>query len=342
MYRILFLVLFFICSSNLLASSLKFDEHVLFTSDFSYMNENDELVINIQAWVYEKERRPMFTTLLSKYMEIDKDSLNESEYDRLYQRSALFRVDSENGKELKIKFSNGQIFDLPQTEKGGRSSLSLHVKENIDTFLQDNIISFSLYDSGNPASVNEGISYFFSKQGLSIISDIDDTIKDSNVLNKKELLKNTFLYEFKSIPKMNELLNDINRANNTVAFHYVSSSPIQLYPIINEFLHKNGFPKGSVHLKEMTGWDTLLDSDTKDYKLTSIRRILKAYPSREFILIGDSGELDPEIYAQISKENKNQIKKVIIREVTDEGKNSKRYKELFGEFGENFLTIVNY
>ena len=72
-------------------------------------------------------------------------------------------------------------------------------------------------------------------EGLSIISDIDDTVKVSNVLNKRELLANTFLREFTPIEGMAALFRRWGRAHGAV-FHYVSASPWQLQPELQAFL----------------------------------------------------------------------------------------------------------
>lgn len=327
--------------TTLFSSELKNDENVMFIPDFAYIDKNGELLANIQVWVYEKERRLGFTTILAKYMDVNKSDLSKEELDRLYEMSSLFRVDSENNKNIKIKFANGQTFTMPETKNGGRSSITANLSLNTTDTSQNGVIIFNVIDSGNPASINDGISYFFTKTGISVITDVDDTIKDSNVLDKKELLKNTFLNEFKAIDKTNKLFLDLQEKNNNqVAFHYVSSSPIQLYPEIQKFLDTNAFPKGSVHLREVTGWDNILFSESREHKLSSIKRILNAYPEREFILVGDSGEADPEIYAQISNEYKDRITRVIIKDVTNEDKNSNRYQKLFKEFNDDFLQII--
>jgi len=69
--------------------------------------------------------------------------------------------------------------------------------------------------------------YVLAFYGVSIISDIDDTIKISNVVNKRSLLKNTFYNYFKPVDGMNELYQKWSEQN--CQFHYVSSSPWQLY-----------------------------------------------------------------------------------------------------------------
>ncbi|MFV0482462.1 MAG: phosphatidate phosphatase App1 family protein [Campylobacteraceae bacterium] len=322
-----------------LASPLKSDEHVIFIPDIAYLDENNSLQVNIQAWIYEKEWRPGLTTLLVKYIDVDKSKLSKTEYDRLYYMTSLFKIDSEDGKEFKVKFENGQVFDMPKTREGGRSSLlaKLDTKNFLDT-QKEKIINFSVFNS-TATSADNGVAYYFAPFGYAVISDIDDTIKDSKVLDKKELLRNTFVNEFKAVSGMSDFFKSIKKPNTITSFHYVSSSPIQLYPALQEFIDKNGFPKGSFHLKELTDWDNILFVDSFMYKIVSIRKIINAYPKREFILVGDSGEKDPEIYTQISKEFVGNVARIYIRDVTNEDINSTRFKELTKDLKDTKFTV---
>jgi phosphatidate phosphatase APP1 len=82
---------------------------------------------------------------------------------------------------------------------------------------------------------------------ISIISDIDDTIKMTNVTNAMAMIRNTFS-PFSAIPKMAKLYQKWHDAK----FHYVSSSPFQLYSQLEIFLRKEGFPLGSIHLRRVS------------------------------------------------------------------------------------------
>ena len=86
--------------------------------------------------------------------------------------------------------------------------------------------------------------------GLSIISDIDDTVKLSDVLNKRELLRNTFLREFVPVDGMAALYKHWEEQHDAV-FHYVSASPWQLQPELECFLRGAGFPPATFHLKSV-------------------------------------------------------------------------------------------
>jgi hypothetical protein len=69
--------------------------------------------------------------------------------------------------------------------------------------------------------------YVLARHGISVISDIDDTIKISNVLSKRLLLKHTFYTYFKPVEGMSDLYQKWNEQK--CQFHYVSASPWQLY-----------------------------------------------------------------------------------------------------------------
>jgi phosphatidate phosphatase APP1 len=176
-------------------------------------------------------------------------------------------------------------------------------------------------------------------QGISVISDIDDTIKISGVTSKKELLTNTFLKEFRAVPGMVDFYRRL--ARNGTPFHYVSCSPWQLYPPLVEFMDKEGFPIGSLHLKsfrmkDQTFINLFRSPDT--LKLRSIESIMKLYPERQFILIGDSGERDPEIYGDIARKYPGQILHIFIRSLEPAG-DEDRYQDAFRGIDQGHWTV---
>ena len=104
------------------------------------------------------------------------------------------------------------------------------------------------------------------------------------------------------------------------AFHYVSSSPWQLYGPLQELLDQQGFPRGTFHLKAIRFRDpTLLRLfiARRLPKRRSIKAIIKAFPQRQFILVGDSGEKDPEIYGSIARKFPKQVRRIFIRNLPE-------------------------
>ncbi|MCB1307410.1 MAG: App1 family protein, partial [Leptospiraceae bacterium] len=140
----------------------------------------------------------------------------------------------------------------------------------------------------------------------------------------------TFLREFEAVPGMAAVYREWQRRG--YAFHYVSGSPWQLYPPLLEFMQAAGFPVGSFHLRmfRLKGHSVLdfIRSDGLEYKSPAITDLLQTYPDRRFILVGDSGEQDPEVYARIAHQFPDQVKAIFIRDVTGEQVSHTRYRNL--------------
>jgi phosphatidate phosphatase APP1 len=163
--------------------------------------------------------------------------------------------------------------------------------------------------------------------GLSVISDIDDTIKISEVpAGKRILATNTFLRDFVAAPELVARYKALADAS----FHYVSGSPWQLYRPVATFLIEGGhFPAGTFHMKTLrgnllTGVTSLEDlanfvtpEGTHRHKVAEITALMKRFPKRTFILVGDSGEGDPEIYAEIRATFGSRVQEIVIRDVVN-------------------------
>ena len=171
---------------------------------------------------------------------------------------------------------------------------------------------------GLPAPVAPATGWIqvIEDEGLSVISDIDDTVKVTNVADRRELLANTLLREFCAVPGMADVYRHW-QAEGT-AFHYVSSSPWQLATCLGGFLRDAGLPSGSMHLKLFRLKDSTplgrLPS-RKRSKRRIIEHILGDFPRRRFLLVGDSGERDPEVYAEVARRHADRVAGVAIRQV---------------------------
>ena len=116
------------------------------------------------------------------------------------------------------------------------------------------------------------------------------------------------------------------------AFHYVSSSPWQLYEHLAEHLASEGFPTGSFHLKAFRLRDHLLRRILmlrRSGKLGVIRGLFKMFPQRRFLLVGDSGEHDPEIYRALARRYPQQVAGIFIRQLAGEKDLRRRYARAF-------------
>lgn len=162
-----------------------------------------------------------------------------------------------------------------------------------------------------------------SQAQFGVASDIDDTILHTGVVS---LLKWRLIYNsiFKSaisrIPLEGsvELFHKLHRGvsgNNANPIFYVSHSPWNLYRYLELFLKQNKFPKGPILLRSVSQALKKKQQDEKPQKQNEIINLLKTYPHLPFILIGDSGEHDPDIYMEIAEAFPNRILAIYLRSV---------------------------
>ncbi|OGE55325.1 hypothetical protein PENARI_c004G08732 [Penicillium arizonense] len=153
--------------------------------------------------------------------------------------------------------------------------------------------------------------------GISLISDIDDTVKHSAIAGgAKEMFRNTFVRELGELTV--EGVSDWygKLAKQGVQIHYVSNAPWQLYPLLERYFKMVGLPPGSFHLKQYSGMLQGIFEPTAERKRGSLEQILRDFPERKFILVGDSGEADLEVYTDIVLANPGRILGIFIRDVT--------------------------
>ncbi|MCL2076368.1 MAG: App1 family protein [Betaproteobacteria bacterium] len=313
---------------------LKSDESVMFLPGLAVEQTDGSFSVDVDTWVFEEKSRRLAVSALTSWVEINLDELSPEQKLLFFERTRYFRAHSERDKRLQVRLVD-EVFTLPRTDSAGRSHIKLRIgREGIKWDNDSNgfgSIVWTLEALGHPAHGQEGYSIAIPAEGVSIVSDIDDTIKISNVLNRKILIRNTFLEPFRAVPGMAEWYREMARNEQHAFFHYLSASPIQLHPALSGFLDDARFPPGVLHLRESTSTRTLYagQKTTIAHKKNVIIRLLAAYPQRKFILIGDSGEHDPEIYADIARTNPERIIAIHIRNVTDDDHTAPRYQQTF-------------
>lgn len=154
-----------------------------------------------------------------------------------------------------------------------------------------------------------------------VISDIDDTIITTNAINRLKMLVTTIAANehtripFEGVAAFYKALQKGVSGNEANPIFYVSSSPWNLYSFLIEFMRKNDIPLGPVFLKDFGSHTIFHGGDHQTHKLENIRHILETFKDLPFVLIGDSGEQDPEIYRKIIEEFPNRIRAAYIRDV---------------------------
>ncbi|SEJ79946.1 Phosphatidate phosphatase APP1 [Deinococcus reticulitermitis] len=157
-----------------------------------------------------------------------------------------------------------------------------------------------------------------------IISDLDDTVIQSDVTSLPRMLMTSLTGNsrtrspFPGVGAFYRALTREGEARNPI--FYVSSSPWNFFDLLWQFLEYRRIPLGPLFLRN---WGMDLLGGHGGYKHGVIERILQRYPELGFVLVGDSGEKDPEIYAEVVRRFPGRVLAVYIRDVTagerDEG-----------------------
>lgn len=329
-----------------LASCIDADETVVFFPTAA-SSEGDVWRIPIHGWIYQPAElsrlRRTALGLLRGFagLRLRPDRLQGPMFQR---RLGAFLADNERNNRVRIALG-GTTFVLGKSHPNGHFEGMLTLPaEQVRALMVETgggaegeglwLTYRAIMRSTDPRQF-DGRVVFLPAEGVSVISDIDDTIKVTEVLDRRRMLANTFVREFASVPGMAEVYGRWARERGA-AFHYVSASPWHLYPFLAEFLGTQGFPAGTFHLRELRLMPRDLRATlrpSREIKLRNARGLMMRFPRRRFVLVGDSGEYDPEIYAALAREFPRQVERILIRNVTGEAMDARRWGSVFAGLG---------
>lgn len=159
-----------------------------------------------------------------------------------------------------------------------------------------------------------------------VISDIDDTVMHTAATDLLKMIAIAYLGNertrrpFDGVPAFYQALRAGQSGNDGNPIFYVSSSAWNMYDLFAKFMDFNEVPHGPILLRDIElSPENLLSFEHQTHKLELIRPILERFPDLPFLLIGDSGQKDAEIYHQLVKEYPERIAGVYIRTVAGDG-----------------------
>ena len=171
---------------------------------------------------------------------------------------------------------------------------------------------------------------------LGIISDIDDTVLQTNVTNLIRMLKVVFLHNartrlpFEGVAAFYQALCTGEDEYMRPLF-FVSSSPWNIYDLLVDFCRHRLIPQASFFLRDMgISRESFFASSHHSHKSRHLDLIFDTYPEMKFILLGDSGQHDPEIFLDAVKRHPGRIHTIYIRDVSND-KRDKSVQELIEE-----------
>jgi phosphatidate phosphatase APP1 len=189
-------------------------------------------------------------------------------------------------------------------------------------------VEFTLLDTiveNQPETTARGVVRIVSpEEERIIVSDIDDTILISHstqTMRKLRLMlfKNALTrLPFKGITAFYKALEKGNDKNSCYPFFYVSSSEWNLYDLLVNFFDHNNIPRGVFMLRKLEAsiykfWKS--GQGNHEHKYDKIKFLLSFYKRQKFILIGDSGQKDPQIYERLAHDFPGRIETIYIRKI---------------------------
>lgn len=176
-----------------------------------------------------------------------------------------------------------------------------------------------------------------------VISDLDDTVLQSHVSSLLRAAQMLLLENARTrlpFPGVAAFYRALarGRSNDQNPIFYVSAGAWNLYDLVVEFLDGQGIPRGPTLLRD---WDLGTDfMRTEAHKRAIIADVLESYPTLPFILVGDSGQADPEIYAEVVRANPGRVLAIYIRNVSPAPERAVAIRELAKAVTEAGSTLV--
>lgn len=156
-----------------------------------------------------------------------------------------------------------------------------------------------------------------------VVSDIDDTVMYTGVANKLKMMWRLFFRSARNrspFPGVGELYRALHAGPDGAQANpmlYVSRGPWSIRPVLESFFQMHRIPVGPILF--LRDWGVTLQHPlprkSTRHKYELIERMLDIYSDRPFVLVGDSGQHDPEVYAELAGAHPGRIRVAYIRDV---------------------------
>ena len=294
---------------------IRSDEEVLLFPCVARLSADaKEWIVPLRGWLFEPERNSLWRALTIEWtrrrLRLRRDVVRSQLF---AARSRMFLVDNERGRRLHLHLA-GHAATATTSEPNGHFRATLRLPRSAAAPGQ--VLRASTDPRARDGLRFEGDVLFPPAGAFGVISDIDDTIKVTGVLRpRRELLADTFSKPFTAFPGMVRSAAHLHARGG--CFFYVSTSPWQLLPALEDWRRTAGLPPGEFHLrlfrvKDRTG--ASLFADPADFKRPVIESLLADFPAWSFVLSGDTTQQDPVIFSDIAARHPGRIREIWLHD----------------------------
>lgn len=173
--------------------------------------------------------------------------------------------------------------------------------------------------AGESPSVAAPIQIVDSSVTFGIVSDIDDTIISTSLPRPLIAAWNTFLLTEQArqpVVGMARMYQQLQQAHPGAPLIYVSTGAWNTHQFLTRFMNRYGFPKGVLLLTDWGPTNTGWFRSGVDHKRSALRELARDFPQIKWVLIGDDGQHDPELYAEFAELQPDKVAARGIRELS--------------------------
>ncbi|MBA3487869.1 MAG: DUF2183 domain-containing protein [Lysobacter sp.] len=221
------------------------------------------------------------------------------------------------GAALKVRFRDTEVEALSDHE--GYYTAAITTTATPSDQLWDNATA-SLHDG--TLSTAHPILQVSQEAGYGVISDIDDTVLHSSINSWKTAAQLAFLHNARTrqplqgVATLYQALQDGADHSGRHPIFYVSSSPWNLYDLLEDFMDLNAIPCGPIFLRDF-GIEPgkFVATHGHQHKLQRARMLIERFPQLRWVLMCDSGQADAELYDEAARSYGDRIAAIYIRDV---------------------------
>lgn len=155
--------------------------------------------------------------------------------------------------------------------------------------------------------------------GLGIVSDIDDTVVITALPRPLVAFWNTFLRHETSrrpVSGMARFYRSVMAYEPSAFVVYLSTGAWNVAPSLRDFLGRFGFPRGPLLLTDWGPTTQGMFRSGTAHKRDQLRRLFTELPQLRWLLVGDDGQHDPEVYGEAADDHGEQVAAIAIRQLS--------------------------
>ena len=155
--------------------------------------------------------------------------------------------------------------------------------------------------------------------GVAMVSDIDDTVWVTALPRLFLAAWNALVLHENArrvVPGMVGLYRRWQAKHPGAPTFYLSTGAWNVAPAVRRFLRRHGYPQGPLLLTEWGPTNTGWFRSGQEHKRAELRRLMSEFPELRWVLVGDDGQHDPQIYSEIAEEHADRVLAIAVRELS--------------------------